>query len=159
MEWDGHDKGFVIFGASRSFSKTAIFYVLTPTVTVLLLLVGIAFSFKLVTKLSNLDQGHQAHVKISLFWSFISVLQFTNFIEIGVQLMLVIFPALETNRTINIIKFFAIIIVGGIGALVGDNCDKKRLPPNPSSRKICGPSKHDLDHCKAICSIFLLFSL
>ena len=156
MEWDGHDKGFVIFSASRSFSKKAITYAVIPTVTVLLLIVGIAFSFKLVMKLSNLDQGYQAHVKISLFWSFISVIQITNFIEVVVQLLLAIFPVLETNRVISIIKFVTIFILGGIGGCMGDLCDKRRLPPNPSSRKICGPSKQDLDHCKAICNIFLL---
>ena len=155
-EWDGHDKGFVIFGASRSFPKRVIIYALVPIATVLLLVVGIAFSFKIVMKLSKLDQGHQAHVKISLFWSFVSVLQFTNFVEVSVQMMLLIFAGLETNRVINIIKFIAIIILGAFGAIIDSTCDKRRLPPNPSSRKICGPSKHDLDHCKAICNIFLL---
>ena len=96
-EWDGHDKGFVMFRASWSLSKEAITYALIPTATVLLLVVGIAFSFKLVTKLSNLNQGYQAHVKISLFWSFISVLHITNFIEVAIQLLLIIFPALETS--------------------------------------------------------------
>ena len=155
-EWDGHDKGFVMFRASWSIPKKAITYALIPTATVLLLIVGVAFSFKLVMKLSNLDQGYQAHVKISLFWSFISVLHITNFIEVVIQLLLIIFPALETNRVISIIKFVTIFILGGFGGCMGDLCDKRRLPPNPSSRKLCGPSKQDLDHCKALCNIFLL---
>jgi hypothetical protein len=155
-EWDGHDKGFVIFSASWSLSKKAITYALIPTATVLLLIAGIPFSFKLVTKLSNLDQGYQPHVKISLLWSFISVLQFTNFIESVVQLLLIIIPALEINRTISIIKLVAIFIVGVFGGCMGDLCNKKRLPPNPSSRMLCGTSKQDLDHFKALCNIFVL---
>ena len=67
-----------------------VIYALIPTTTVLLLIFGTAFSFKMITKLSTLDQSHQAHVKISLFWSFISVLQFTNIIETVLQVTLTV---------------------------------------------------------------------
>lgn len=147
-------------------------YALIPTATVLLVIVGMAFSFKMISKLSTLDQGYQADVKIGLFWSFISVLLLTNFIEICIQLALMMVSvttvdqsisqvddssplSLKTNRAITIVKFVCIIIMGIIGGCVGICC-KKNLPPNPNPRKPCGQMDSDCDHFKAICNIFLL---
>ena len=142
--------------------------------TVFLFIAAIAFSLKIITKLSTLDQSHQAHVKISLFWSIISVLQFTNLIELVIQvMMLTIFPSLSLMNTasesdvndsslfyslkiIGIVKIIFEIFFCAFGAVLGVMCDKRCLPPNPKSRKMCGSSSSDIDHMKALGSIFLL---
>ena len=128
----------------------------------------------MITKSSTLDQSHQAHVKISLFWSFISVLQFTNTIETVLQVTLTVFSeadftgpdsslindssllSLKMNRDIQIAKLVFIFIVIFFGSCVGTCCDKKRLPPNPKLKQVCCSSDFDIAHQKAVSMIFLL---
>ena len=137
---------------------------LIPLATILIVSVGIASSWKLVRRLSALDEGYETDVKISLFWSFAAVIIFTNSLDIGYSILLPILTSSELNsqrKPYVVIKFIAATIIAILGAALGWYSSEKNIPryhcstSDPFSRSSSLARIRKFENSCAVCNIFL----
>ena len=126
--------------------------------TALLFGIGIVVSWKLVRSLSKLEEGYDTDVKMSLFWSFIMVLGFTNTVEI-LLLEVYYFTPYEMKSTVpHIIKNLVIVFTGTVGAAVGYISVEMKSPRNSNKQGIscCSLSlSGPVEYGCALCNLFL----
>lgn len=158
--WNGQDKGYVIISTTpHAFSVT----VLIPIITILFLVFGMAVSWRLVRKLSKLEESYQTDVKISLYWSFVCVITFTNMFDIN---FLIFFSLLvRESRTSYVVTRIVLAIITAIaGALLGLCSSEERLPRSlrPPSESFCcfpPPRANRVEQALSVCSIFVFVYL
>lgn len=147
--WDGEHKGYVISELNQY--KIIIIFIATS----LLYGIGIAVSLKLVRSLARLEESYNTDVKLSLFWTSIMVLGFTNSIEILFLIIFYVIPSENTSTPICIVKT-AVIICTGIGAVAGAFIVEK-VPTNPSKEGSCYCSLSRSGRAEYCCALYNLF--
>ena len=159
--WNGQDKGYVIVSTTpQAFSAT----VLIPIATILFLVVGMASSWKLVRKLSRLEESYETDVKISLFWSFVCTILLTNMLDILILLFFSLFVVTESRTLYVVIKIVLAIVTATVGAVLGFCSREETLPRNlrPTSDPLCCcplSAVKKLDQALSLCSIFVFVYL
>ena len=163
--WNGQDKGYVIISTTqRTFSVD----VLIPIATVLFLIVGTVFSWRMVQKLSTLEESYETDVKTSLFWSFVCVISFTNMVDIIILTFFSLFTFIvKESRTLYVvIKIVFGIIIATVGAVLGFCSSEERFPrslrltSDPYAFCCCPLSVlRKMDRALSICNIFVLIYL
>ena len=159
--WNGQDKGYVIISTTPHAFSVA---VLIPIATVLFLIVGTAFSWRMVRKLSKLDESYETDVKISLFWSFVRMIAITNTLDIIVLLVLSLFRVIESRTSYIVIKIVSGIITATAGAALGFCSSEENFPKSLSltSDPFCCCSlsvAKRMDRAITVCSIFVFVYL
>ena len=159
--WNGQDKGYVILSTTpQAFSVT----VVIPIATILFLVVGTVFSWKLMRKLSKLEESYETDVKISLYWSFVWVTILTNMLDILILISFPLFVVTESRILYVVIKIALVIITATVGAVLGFCSSEETLPRNPrptSDPFCCCPLSvtKRIDQALSICSIFVFVYL
>ena len=159
--WNGQDKGYVIISTTpHSFSVT----VLIPIATVLFLIFGTAFSWRMVRKLSKLEESYETDVKISLFWSFVCVAGLISIIDINILLFFSVFVVTESRTMYVVIKIVSAIIIAIAGAGLGFCSSEEQFPRSlhfTSDPSYCCPLPvlKKVDQTLATCSIFVFVYL
>ena len=148
--WNGEHKGYVI--SELMLYKLIIIFIATT----LLYAIGIVVSLKSVRSLARLEEGYNTDVKLSLFWSSIMVLGFTNIVEILFLIISYVTPPENISRLLCIVKTI-VIICTGLGA-VGIASTERKVPTNPTKEGSCCCSlsrSGRAEYCCALCNLFL----
>jgi hypothetical protein len=161
--WNGENKGYVLLSTTpHSFSVT----VLVPIATVLFIIFGTGFSWRMVRKLSKLEESYETNVKISLFWSFVYVIAFTNLYDIMILIPFSHRLVLVTeSRTLYIvIKILSAVIIATVGAALGLCSSEEQFPRSHrlTSGLFCCCSlsvAKRMDRAISTCSIFVFVYL
>ena len=159
--WNGQDKGYVIISTTPHAFSVA---VLIPIATVLFLIVGTAFSWRMVRKLSKLEESYETDVKISLFWSFVRMITITNTLDIIVLLVFSLFRVIESRTFYIAIKIVSSIITATAGAALGFCSSEENFPKSLrlTSYPFCCCSLSTakrMDRAITVCSIFVFVYL
>jgi hypothetical protein len=159
--WNGQGKGYVIISTTpHSFSVT----LLIPIATVLFLIFGTGFSWRMVRKLSKLEESYETDVKISLFWSIVCVIAFTNAVDIIILLIFSMIIVTKSRTLYIVIKILSPVIIAIVGAALGFCSSEEQFPRSirfTTDPFYCCPLSvaKRIDQAIAICSIFVFVYL
>ena len=139
---------------------------LTLASTALIVIVGIAYAWKLTRWLSRIEEGYDSNTKLALFWCFMYVLWFTNITDTIFSLGLFsMMNSMEPSKIYIILKIVFTVTIAVAGTTIGLRTQEKNLPkfPTPPEPPVecCLPHwfKRKTDHTFAMCNIFLFVFL
>jgi hypothetical protein len=131
--------------------------------TVLIVIVGIAYTWKFIRWLSRIKESYDSDIKLTLFWSFTSVLFLTNTSDTIFSLVMV--NSIESSKLYITLKITFSIIIAVIGTTIGLSMPEKNLPKFPTppepQEECCFPlrCRKKIDYSCAMCNLFLFVYL
>lgn len=94
--------------------------------TVLIVIVGTAYTWKFTRWLSTLKEGCDLDIELTLFWSFMYVLWFTNIVDTIFSLLMM------NSMKLKVLKIACSIIFAAIGTIIGLLTSERNLPKFPT---------------------------
>ena len=129
----------------------------------LIVIVGIAYAWKLIRWLSRIKEGYDSDIKLTLFWSFMYVLFVTNVSDTIFSLLMM--NSMESSKLYIIPKMVFSMIIAVFGTAIGLFTAEKNIPKFPTlpepQEECCLPlwCRKKVDYTCAMCNIFLFVYL